>query len=164
MGSSPRCMRHFKALMRKNFILWYRTPCRSISTLVCPVILMVALAVIRHFVPYFTVDGQGLLNYQYFNYAASEWYPQDSSWSNNTDTNPAFDQYLNPYSRFVNYQHGTGPDNYQAGYDPWGPQFWYPTQCVREFSLQVPRRASPGIALVGEYESGTDLNDITYRM
>ena len=36
-------MRHYKALMKKNFINWKRTPCGSICEILCPVMLMLIL-------------------------------------------------------------------------------------------------------------------------
>ncbi len=40
MGSNTR---HYKALMKKNFINWKRTPCGSICEILCPVMLMLIL-------------------------------------------------------------------------------------------------------------------------
>ena len=39
--------RHYKALMRKNWIMWKRTWCSSICELLCPVALMVILTLAR---------------------------------------------------------------------------------------------------------------------
>lgn len=35
--------RHFRALMRKNWIYWSRTPCGSILEIFCPVLLMLLM-------------------------------------------------------------------------------------------------------------------------
>jgi len=40
MGANTR---HYKALMKKNFINWKRTPCGSICEILCPIILMFIL-------------------------------------------------------------------------------------------------------------------------
>lgn len=40
-------IRHYKALMRKNWIIWKRTLGASICELVCPVALMAILALAR---------------------------------------------------------------------------------------------------------------------
>jgi len=40
MGANTR---HYKALMKKNFINWKRTPCGSICEVLCPIILMLIL-------------------------------------------------------------------------------------------------------------------------
>ena len=45
---AKNCYRHFKALMRKNFINWWRTPGCTIFELLAPIILMVALTLIRN--------------------------------------------------------------------------------------------------------------------
>ncbi len=39
--------RHFKALMRKNFILWWRTPGCSAFEILAPMVLMAVLWIIR---------------------------------------------------------------------------------------------------------------------
>lgn len=38
---------HYKALMRKNWIYWKRTPCISIIECLCPVVLMAILVLAR---------------------------------------------------------------------------------------------------------------------
>ena len=40
MGANAR---HYRALMKKNFINWKRTPCGSICEILCPLILMLIL-------------------------------------------------------------------------------------------------------------------------
>lgn len=35
--------RHYKALMKKNFINWKRTPCGSICEILCPALLILIL-------------------------------------------------------------------------------------------------------------------------
>ena len=44
MGANTR---HYKALMKKNFINWKRTPCGSICEIICPVLLMLILVYAR---------------------------------------------------------------------------------------------------------------------
>ena len=44
MGASTR---HYKALMKKNFINWKRTPCGSICEIICPILLMLILVYAR---------------------------------------------------------------------------------------------------------------------
>ena len=46
-----KCFRHFKALMRKNLILWWRTPGCSAFEIIAPILLMAALWAIRLQVP-----------------------------------------------------------------------------------------------------------------
>ena len=40
-------LRHFKALMRKNFINWKRTPVGTALEILLPICLMIALAIAR---------------------------------------------------------------------------------------------------------------------
>jgi len=44
MGASTR---HYKALMKKNWINWKRTPCGSILEIFCPILLMLILVYAR---------------------------------------------------------------------------------------------------------------------
>ena len=44
MGASTR---HYKALMKKNWINWKRTPCGSICEIFCPILLMLILVYAR---------------------------------------------------------------------------------------------------------------------
>ncbi len=54
------CFRHFGALMRKNFILWWRTPACSIFEILAPIVLMAVLWIIRLQVPSTSVTQDGL--------------------------------------------------------------------------------------------------------
>ena len=54
-------MAHFKALMRKNWINWKRTPCGSISEFVCPIFLMSMLQLLRSAFDIEVIDAELLL-------------------------------------------------------------------------------------------------------
>ena len=56
------CCRHFKVLMRKNMIMWWRTPICSAVEMLAPVLLMAILTLIRLQVPLKNVDKQDMLN------------------------------------------------------------------------------------------------------
>lgn len=56
-----KSFRHFRALMRKNFILWYRTPFCAVFEILAPVVLMIALVVMRSYVPTSSTDQAGML-------------------------------------------------------------------------------------------------------
>ena len=58
---SCNCSRHFNALMRKNMIIWWRSPMCSAFELLAPIILMVALTIIRMQVPVTLTDQAGML-------------------------------------------------------------------------------------------------------
>ena len=50
--------RHFKALMRKNWINWKRTPFGSLIEVLCPSVLMLVLVYLRIAMPAQTIgDG-----------------------------------------------------------------------------------------------------------
>ena len=59
---SFNCLRHFKALLKKNVLLWARTPCCSMFEILAPVVLMIVLWVIRLQVPTTAVDAEGMLD------------------------------------------------------------------------------------------------------
>lgn len=84
--------------MRKNFILWIRTPVRSISTLICPIILMAALAVIRHSIPYTFVDEEGMLEKKFFVYPGTTFDNETQTWYGDTHQNSYLDSYMAPWA------------------------------------------------------------------
>jgi len=59
-----KCFRHFKALMRKNVILWSRTPGCSAFEIIAPILLMAALWIIRLQVAVVEVDQVSMLQKQ----------------------------------------------------------------------------------------------------
>ena len=63
-----KCLRHFNALMRKNFILWTRTYFCTVFEIVIPILLMLVLWVIRNQIPAVSVDQAGLLEKKYPSY------------------------------------------------------------------------------------------------
>lgn len=50
-------LRHFKALMRKNFINWKRTPLGSVLELMLPAFLMLLLVFARQAIKPTTING-----------------------------------------------------------------------------------------------------------
>ena len=63
-----RMSRHFKALTRKNMILWYRTPWFSALEIIMPMVLMIVMCIIRAKVPFTFVDEEGMLQKKAFAY------------------------------------------------------------------------------------------------
>ena len=60
-----KCWRHTKALIRKNFINWFRSPGCSTFEILAPILLMVALVVIRMQIPVTYTDQAGMFNKKY---------------------------------------------------------------------------------------------------
>jgi ATP-binding cassette subfamily A (ABC1) protein 3 len=56
-----KCFRHFKALTRKNWLLWKRNWGCSGFELLAPCILMIGLTIIRMQIPTTHVDQAGML-------------------------------------------------------------------------------------------------------
>lgn len=82
-----KSFRHFKALTRKNFILWWRSPLCSLFEIVAPIILMVALTVIRMQVPTTKVDQEGMLKKKFAVFPGAP-YKGLGTWIGNTSGNP----------------------------------------------------------------------------
>ena len=53
---------------------------------------------------------------------------------------------------------GYTPPYYDVGYDWYGPQFFFPPQCVRQTSWTIPKRGSPIVAII---DNSTDPNPIS---
>ena len=148
---------HFKALVRKNFINWKRTPICSILEVLLAVVLMSGLVTFRHFVDTTTVDTEGMLEKKSPLFPSLEWEVtrRGGDWSSNKTTSPHYVNamvmdmmtYDNKSSRIPDDKNTT--DFYEVQYDILGPQFLLPSQCLKKTSFLIPRRTSPWIALVG---------------
>ena len=57
MGTNAR---HYKALMKKNWINWRRTPCGSCCELICPILLMLVILNARYLIDKVSQDDQSL--------------------------------------------------------------------------------------------------------
>jgi len=57
----PKCGRHFKALMRKNLLIYTRSYGCSLFEILAPIVLMIGLTVMRMQVPVVQTDQAGML-------------------------------------------------------------------------------------------------------
>ena len=78
MGGNSKCMRHFRALTRKNLILYKRSPMCSVVELVIPVVLMLLLAWFRNKVPLQKTDLEALQKYKHPSFPVLRY--QRNSW------------------------------------------------------------------------------------
>ena len=64
----------------------------------------------------------------------------------------------------MNDTHHSDPADYNVNWDIYGPQFFLPTQCLLETSVQIPRRTSNDIAVVKGVGDTADIEDrvLTY--
>ena len=114
-----KCFRHFKALMRKNLILWVRSWGCSTFEIIAPVILMTALAIIRSKVPVTPVDEAGLLGKtgpSMIGVGPKGMY----QWDTTTDSNPIIDDRFRPVACHSSYFSVNSPDDcngYSLAYD-----------------------------------------------
>ena len=152
-----RMTRHFKALTRKNMILWYRTPWFSALEIILPMALMIVLCIIRAKVPFTFVDEEGMLRKKGF---AMPGIPMDEHgvWtSDKVDDHAAshkINKFVRPFAEFADYT-GFGkfysdPEDYNVGYDYTGPQMYAPSHCMRSFDYNKPGKSSPLIAIIGK--------------
>jgi K+-transporting ATPase A subunit len=77
-------LRHFKALMRKNFINWKRTPVGTTLEILLPICLMIALAIARQRIQPQIVDDLSLFSLRHPLYPIAS--PINNSWV--IDTGP----------------------------------------------------------------------------
>ena len=118
-----KCFRHFNALMRKNFILWYRSPVCAIFEVVIPIILMAGLWGIRHKVPSYSVTQAGMLEKKYPTFPGVG-KKSDGTWCKDTSCDDWMDNALRPMFDFAGYtekhQRDTGA-SYETSWDWRGP-------------------------------------------
>ena len=93
-----KCWRHCNALMRKNFIVWMRTPACSCFEILAPVVLMAVLWIIRVQVPTTSVDASGLFAKKYPVY--NTYRPVNGTW---TYDNGWVDNILRPMMNYSDY-------------------------------------------------------------
>jgi len=74
------CCRHFKALARKNFINWYRTPICSFLEIVFPALLMYIIVILRNKIGRTTaVDEAGMFEKKYPIFPGLKW--ENNQWA-----------------------------------------------------------------------------------
>ena len=146
------CFRHFKALLKKNALLWVRTPACSAFEILAPVIMMIALWVIRLQVPTTSVDSEGMLGKNLPSWPGVG-KKVGGTWDTSTASNNWVDSKVIPFANFTNYTVKRQKDgkikDYDLGYDWHGPQFWFGSQCLKTFDWHRPRQASPYIGIIG---------------
>jgi hypothetical protein len=57
---------------------------------------------------------------------------------------------------------GYKPPDYDAGYDWYGAQYFFPPQCVRQTSWAIPKRGSPIIAIVDDESNPSVYSQTVY--
>ena len=147
------CCRHFKALMRKNFMLWWRTPICSTFELLVPIVMMTILWVIRLQVPSTSVDQDGLYSKKYTTYRGFD--NVDGAYNIHWDylKNVVRDFFIwSDYSE----KHNVTPEEYDPGWDFYNAMFWSPSHCLKTFDFNRPKVSSPIIGIIGAQSDITD--------
>ena len=110
------CFRHFRALMRKNFIIYLRTPGCSLVELLAPVILFIGLTLIRNMVPVTPTDPVGMTSKKLPVWVGAP--NVDGAWSHDNN-NKEMNNVLRPLCEYTNYtdRHYTDPAHYDMGWD-----------------------------------------------
>lgn len=131
-----KCWRHFKALSKKNAIVWYRTPFCALTEVLTPALLMLILCVLRINVPSVPTDAEGMLAKK-GPVMPGVGYDPELGWYNSTGGNHYVDDYMRPMIGYSDYTRGdthmTNWTEYSIGYDKYGPQFFTPTHCMKTF-------------------------------
>ena len=128
--------RHFNALVRKNFIIWKRTPGCSSFEVIAPLILMTLLALLRMGVPSTFVDQDAMLEKKF-----PSWYGVSPTgmgeWSHKKRDNTIVDDRvaaLTCHSQYYDKKHTTDCSEYNLANDLHGPQYFTPSQCMKQDS------------------------------
>ena len=78
-------LRHFKALMRKNFINWKRTPFGSAVELCLPSLLVIILVVLRQAIKPINIDSIDISMLQHPSFPVSSLNSKDNTWTLNAN-------------------------------------------------------------------------------
>lgn len=152
------CCRHFKALLKKNFIVWYRRPVFALCELILPAIMMAILCIIRVYVPSVTTNAENMLSSNLVAFPSVVY--ENGAWWRSTDGNRIWDTLNRPMMMWVNYTkdyHNHDPAFYEMGYDKRGPQFYTPTHCMQTFDYQTGNKQfSNIIGIIGQQTNITD--------
>ena len=140
--------RHFRALNRVHYINWVRTPFCSCLIIILPALLMTGLMTIRYYIPAGAkIDFQGILDYKMNVMPGLMW--KNGKWNKNTKDNIEHSKRVRDMAIYANYTDGThdNPADYDIGKDWFGTQYFMPFQCIKQTSVTIPKRTSPGIAI-----------------
>lgn len=129
-------LRHFRALMKKNWIIWKRTLIASICELVCPIILMSVLVMTRTLVNREEIAPQSNIDSQIFIAPMPQSLRSNGTASDNLTA--SFNEYSTLYKNFSDFANFDLSDN--------GPiANFIPTHCLEH--RNTPK--SPIIAYAG---------------
>ena len=149
------CTRHLKALIKKNFLLWFRNIGCSSFELLAPILMMAIVVIIRYQIPTTSVDAEGMLQKKYPSTLGVD--NLNGTWDRE-NSNDIMNRNLRPLYNFTGYhtRHNPDPLDYDMGYDWYSAQFFAPTQCLLYSSWSRPRAASPVIGVIGNRTNITD--------
>lgn len=94
------CCRHYKALMRKNFLQWMRTPCGTFCEILFPVLLMMIIVLTRSVAEVEFLDNFTLYSLRHPLYPVAK--PGGSNSTFSVDLTDQASQITN-YQSFMNY-------------------------------------------------------------
>ena len=161
MGSSSR---QFKALMRKNWINWKRSPKCSFCEICCASYIFLLLVWIRTLINVQTFDV-GELAIARHPLLPTLWYNSTTSnWTLSEKVNEPV-QNFTEYNRYpTNPQDPLGPrtKDYDARSDAFGFMGFIPTQCFKNNSFMIDKVEAPVIAVVGDSTEPASVSMVTY--
>ena len=96
------CFRHFRALFKKNGLLWIRTPCCSAFEILAPMVMMIVLWIIRLQVPTTSVDVEGMLS-KNLDVMPGVGKSDNGKWATNTGENHYVNDKVTPLMAYANY-------------------------------------------------------------
>ena len=131
MGTNTR---HFKALMRKNFINWKRTPLGSALELLLPSLLMLVLVLGRSAIKPSIIESVDLSSLQHPSFPMTSLNSKNNTWSLNAKAfqaisdDPAF-QAMMRYSNYTNTGLNSSNPTYNPMVDVKAPFLFSPPHC-----------------------------------
>ena len=135
--------RHWRALMRKNWINWKRRPKCSFFEILCPVLAMFVMVFMRHYIHTSTVPYQKLIPELKmpiipglaWDGDATKKAP-DGAWSTSLIKQRKTQKDLNDFFTYGHY--ATARGDYNLLEDVRGPFYMVPSDCLKVKSFQLP--------------------------
>ena len=116
------CWRHFRALSKKNAIVWYRTPTCACIEILTPAALMALLCILRVYIPTTDTDAKGMLSHNLPVYPGTVYY--EGAWQPDSHEDDFYDvpnRALVAWSNYKGDTHHDTPWEYTMSYDKYGP-------------------------------------------
>ena len=156
-------MRHFKALLKKNYLNYRRTPHGTAAEIGVPIVLSLILLIIRFLMKPIHVEDLDIYQLKKPYYPTTLWDESVGNWTMTNYDNTQLGLDLTPFMLHADYVSVMSKDKeegaiYNPFLDPLGPFYMFPTNCFGKGLATY----SPVIAFI---DNGSELGqDVAFQL